>query len=613
MFVGAACVDVVLKVPLYPGEDEEIRVQSVTRRTGGNAANAAVTFASLARAWHRSTSPCDINCQLVAAVSDPQSDSESKFLLSALAVRGIDTSSMVTVAPRGLPVSYIALTSSSRTIFHHRSIRELDCGEMIAGIIRGIHVTPSSLGVQARLGHQSAEGSGLPPWIHFEGRAVDDTLQTLKWIHEQSTDAGAGLSQTSHTRVQSAVVAAPPCSGDSSASALGRINAPLTQRPVISVEIEKKRDGAASELSLLPYADVIFLAKEYVLAHMQHLSTSDAGAAAQGGDALALGPCAHDRCNSSTAGADAAKGAERSCASPEEVLVALRGRSKASSGSAPLPPSSSSSEAMTSAQDGNLPATGEGAAASARSFQHPDAAGRSHLDIGHQHPRDDAIVVLPWGDRGVWASVPVPTGTDGCHCDGCYCGVDGGGGSESAASVVDSAGGIGGSNTPQPQSTRHCPESVRHRKVRFSHAIVHVPSHPPSSGEVIDTIGAGDCFIGAFIAYAMLASERCGAAPGSCQHDSGGAHHLGGVMNTCETGCPMGYLHSLRVTAACESSARDSCVPLPHTHADNKANESLVKKWLGFGCVVAGEKCGQAAGGADLGLPALNTAAAVLY
>ena len=93
-----------------------------------------------------------------------------------------------------------------------------------------------------------------------------------------------------------------------------------------------------------------------------------------------------------------------------------------------------------------------------------------------------ALIVVPWGERGAWASAP--------------------GAGESW---------------------------------------VCFPGHAPLSGPVVDTIGAGDTFIGAVLAYAALEPAAAALARGEC------------VART----------------------------------------EGVLRAWLGFACCVAGEKCSQ--------------------
>jgi sugar/nucleoside kinase (ribokinase family) len=213
VFVGAACLDIVLGVPRFPEEDAEVRIESVRKCVGGNATNAATVAAQLGQAFGGG------RAGLIAAVTDPKSDTDSAFVYTALAGSGVAIEGLVPVAQSGLPTSYIALAPTSRTILHSRTIRELNRADVAAGLEALSSSSSSS---------SSSSQNGTPAWVHFEGRSVEDTIAVMEALRT-SPRRGAGSSL----------------------------------RPVVSVEIEKPRSGSVSVEALIPLADVVFLGKEY--------------------------------------------------------------------------------------------------------------------------------------------------------------------------------------------------------------------------------------------------------------------------------------------------------------------------------------------------------------
>jgi ketohexokinase len=211
-FVGAVCLDIVLSVPHYPREDAEVRISGVRKATGGNATNSAAVHSNLVRALGTKVQPSDggppspPSSFLIAATTDPDADADGRWVRDALVARNVGVEGLVPVAPSGLPTSYIALSPSSRTILHSRTIRELAAADMDEAL--------------ARVAERAGGGLG---WIHFEGRSVPSTRAFLR-----------------HLR------------------AVGMPDA------VLSVEIEKQRgEGADDVEGLLGEADVVFLSREY--------------------------------------------------------------------------------------------------------------------------------------------------------------------------------------------------------------------------------------------------------------------------------------------------------------------------------------------------------------
>jgi ketohexokinase len=205
-FFGATCLDVVLRVPHYPSEDTEVRVQTIERATGGNATNAARVCAQLCA--HISVSePCAVD--LVSVIPDPTVDDDTRWTMTSLAAACVGTRYMsVLPLSSGLPISYIALTAGSRTIFHSRGIPELDR----AAAERAVSALCAEAGPHQLL------------WLHFEGRAIEATAAALRLAASSSCDE--------------------------------------TRNWVLSVELEKPRSDGDVE-TLLPLVDVVFVGREY--------------------------------------------------------------------------------------------------------------------------------------------------------------------------------------------------------------------------------------------------------------------------------------------------------------------------------------------------------------
>ena len=135
LVVGNAVLDVVLRVPHHPAEDEELRASGRRLAPGGNAANTAVALAALGR------------CPALLAVL--AEDAEGTALAGMLARRGVDLAHAVR-RPGATPVSYVLLSAATgaRTIVHHRDLPELEATDLEAVPLEGF------------------------AWVHFEGRNV---------------------------------------------------------------------------------------------------------------------------------------------------------------------------------------------------------------------------------------------------------------------------------------------------------------------------------------------------------------------------------------------------------------------------------------------------------
>ena len=178
----------------------------MTRAAGGNATNAASVCAQLLQSYGN----CTDSVHLVAPVSDPSQDGDAAALRDELKAVGVCTRGLVTVAPTGLPTSYIALAPNSRTILHARTIRELVGGEAAAALRCAICNRESTCFT----------------WVHAEGRALEATAAAFAALRAKSGDSA-------------------------------------DMRPILSLELEKSRADGNVEAVLLPLADVVFISREY--------------------------------------------------------------------------------------------------------------------------------------------------------------------------------------------------------------------------------------------------------------------------------------------------------------------------------------------------------------
>jgi len=133
--VGVATLDIVNRVDTYPVEDSEVRATDQSRRTGGNAANTAMTLAALGNrvSW-------------VGNLARPAPTAEQDFTR-----HGVDISQARRISGAAMPTSYVLLSNAtgSRSIVHFRNMPEYRADDFS----------------QLDLGSFDA--------IHFEGRAVD--------------------------------------------------------------------------------------------------------------------------------------------------------------------------------------------------------------------------------------------------------------------------------------------------------------------------------------------------------------------------------------------------------------------------------------------------------
>lgn len=180
--VGIATLDIVNSVAGYPAEDTEVRASHQRICRGGNATNTLVVLSQLGH-----------DCAWGGVVAD---EPDARHILDDLARYRIDTHACRHKAHGKVPTSYIVLNqrTGSRTIVHYRDLPEYSFADFCAIDLAGFD------------------------WLHFEGRAVDETCRMLEYA---------------------------------------QLHAPATPR---SVEIEKPRLGIEQLFTL---ADVLLLSRHY--------------------------------------------------------------------------------------------------------------------------------------------------------------------------------------------------------------------------------------------------------------------------------------------------------------------------------------------------------------
>ncbi|KPK38375.1 MAG: hypothetical protein AMJ69_08530 [Gammaproteobacteria bacterium SG8_47] len=149
MGVGIATVDIVNEVDGYPSEDSEVRALSQQQRRGGNATNTLVILSQLGH-----------ECVWAGVMAD---DTSAEVIRTDLARYGIDMSSVVTVAHTTSPTSYITVNrrNGSRTIVHYRDLPEMSPAQF------------------------EAIPLGNLDWLHFEGRAIEETARMLTTVRQK--------------------------------------------------------------------------------------------------------------------------------------------------------------------------------------------------------------------------------------------------------------------------------------------------------------------------------------------------------------------------------------------------------------------------------------------
>lgn len=154
--VGGATLDIINSVPVYPGEDDELRAVSQQQCRGGNATNTLVVLSQLGH-----------QCSWAGMLGD---DTASRSILRDLQQHGVDTQ-WARTQPGGItPTSYIisSQATGSRTIVHYRDLPEY--------------------WIEA---FEKVDLANFD-WIHFEGREVSAYESMLR--HARLTAQTATLS-----------------------------------------------------------------------------------------------------------------------------------------------------------------------------------------------------------------------------------------------------------------------------------------------------------------------------------------------------------------------------------------------------------------------------------
>ena len=210
--VGILTSDVVLDCAYFPSEDESIRALNCHTRPGGNATNTLRVVAQLA-ASPVSLQRLTVSTSLLASLGSADTTAAS---VQRLHTYGIDTSHCPCYEQQPLPTSYIVNSqrTGSRTIVHYRGqLPELSAA----------HFTPLAT---------------AHTLYHFEGRS--NTVD----LHAMLT----ALTQQQQPLDSSQQPAAPV--------------SPFSRHPLVSLEVEKHRDGI-HRLFHLP--NLLVLSREYAL------------------------------------------------------------------------------------------------------------------------------------------------------------------------------------------------------------------------------------------------------------------------------------------------------------------------------------------------------------
>jgi ketohexokinase len=147
--VGIATVDIVNLVAEYPAEDAEVRALAQRVLRGGNVTNTLAVLAQLGR-----------DCEWVGTLAD---DAGGGMIRADLDRRGVRRGHAVSVVGACTPTSYITLSEAtgSRTIVHHRALRELTAADF------------------------DAVPLGDCVWVHFEGRTPAETAAMIARVRRE--------------------------------------------------------------------------------------------------------------------------------------------------------------------------------------------------------------------------------------------------------------------------------------------------------------------------------------------------------------------------------------------------------------------------------------------
>jgi len=147
--VGIVTLDIINLVDHYPNEDEELRAETQKICRGGNTAN---TLSVLSQFNH--------NCYWAGTLAN---DVDAQFILDDFSKNNINTSFANNLGSGKQPTSYITLNKSngSRTIVHYRDLPELSFEHFKTIPLKQFD------------------------WVHFEARAIEDTVLMVRLIKSQ--------------------------------------------------------------------------------------------------------------------------------------------------------------------------------------------------------------------------------------------------------------------------------------------------------------------------------------------------------------------------------------------------------------------------------------------
>jgi ketohexokinase len=188
--VGNVLVDQVMKLPYWPGADEELRALGFDRRVGGNAANSALR---LAAAGHV--------VELVCALS---ADAEAAWLRQSLEDAGVDMR-RAEIQRRGrTPLSSVWLVESraTRCIVHYRDLPELSPGHLRRLDATGcdwLHLEGRNVtGLEALLSQPGIDRSRCSLELEKPREGLEPLLDRVGWVIVSS----AYLQQTGETATE---------------------------------------------------------------------------------------------------------------------------------------------------------------------------------------------------------------------------------------------------------------------------------------------------------------------------------------------------------------------------------------------------------------------------
>jgi len=143
--VGIATLDIINTVQGYPQENSEVRAISQRFCRGGNVTNTLTVLSQF-----------DNHCYWSGVLS---TDYDAQYILDDLKQNNIDVRCCQTLSAGKMPTSYVLSNqeNGSRSIVHFRDLPELSFAHF-----KTLDLTPFD-------------------WIHFEGRAIRETSQMLKW------------------------------------------------------------------------------------------------------------------------------------------------------------------------------------------------------------------------------------------------------------------------------------------------------------------------------------------------------------------------------------------------------------------------------------------------